>query len=110
MRFKFREPPPQPSCHRALRRRFGTQANVIFATTRKLPVQVATNLLLIVTAHQPKEDGTLRHHLDWDKLLVARDPTADINVIFMPWGGSNGTQPSRILGQDGTCYWRFLRL
>jgi hypothetical protein len=66
-----------------------------------VPVQVATNLLLIVTADQPKEDGTLRHHRDWDKLLVARDPTADINVLFMPWGGSNGTQPSRILGQDG---------
>jgi hypothetical protein len=80
---------------------FGNQANVTFTTTRKGAAQVSTNLLLIVTADQPNEDGILKHHREWDKLLVARDPTADINVFFMPWGGSKDRRPTRILGLSG---------
>jgi hypothetical protein len=80
---------------------YGSQANITFTKTREVFVDVKTSLLLIVDLDKPNDDGSLRHyHREWDKLVPAGDPGANINVFFMPWDGPDDKRPSQMLGSS----------
>ncbi len=74
------------------------QTNINFTLTREVSKNVDTNLPAIRREQVDLEN--IRPTRAWLKLLEARDPTADINVLFMPWSGSKVKEPFRMFGID----------
>lgn len=91
-----------PRLELGLDQAFAGRANLRFQKTRTLDVEVDTSLRKLVNELDENKRQRVGKRAHWDKLTQKGDPTADINVFFMPLETSKDKRLLGIIGQEGS--------